>query len=221
MAARARGTIGLVVATLLGTLLLAASASATSMSVTSGVLDLAIPDGDGSSLTSWITLPGGTALGNVLQDLSVEVAIDHTWVGDLTLRLTAPDATVITLVDQPGIPASFVGSDLDRAHPLWFHDAYAMPSWRMGIDCDSDEVIGEFCTTEHAPSDPIAGVLGNFFGPWKLEVTDGIPGYPGTLASWTLHTTFVPAPEPTAGALVALGLAGLALRRPARCRRSR
>lgn len=45
----------------------------------------------------------------VISDLDIRVAATHSWVGDLTFTLTSPAATVITLLDRPGVPSSTVG----------------------------------------------------------------------------------------------------------------
>lgn len=65
-----------------------------------GAGSASIPDGSGSSNWS-IDVPDSEG---ILVDISLRTRISHPWVGDLSLRLTAPDGTSILLLDRPGIP---------------------------------------------------------------------------------------------------------------------
>ncbi|MAB82889.1 MAG: hypothetical protein CMJ24_05560 [Phycisphaerae bacterium] len=57
---------------------------------------------DGSSSTVWsIDVPGSD---DIIAGITLRTSIDHPWVGDLSLRLTAPDGTTALLLDRPGIP---------------------------------------------------------------------------------------------------------------------
>ncbi len=64
---------------------------------------IAIPDGgyDGTlaSMACRTITRGG---GGTVQDASVTVAIEHTWVGDLTIKLVSPANTVATVLSRPG-----------------------------------------------------------------------------------------------------------------------
>ena len=75
--------------------------------------NLPIPDNDPNGLADSQTLstvPGST-LGGDAKLLQVCLTIDHSWVGDLIVRLTAPNGQTVTLVDRPGIPATSFGCD--------------------------------------------------------------------------------------------------------------
>ena len=54
---------------------------------------------DNSTISDTISVGAGLSIDHV----QVRVAIDHTWIGDLTVRLTSPDGTTSTLVDRPGV----------------------------------------------------------------------------------------------------------------------
>jgi subtilisin-like proprotein convertase family protein len=68
-----------------------------------GTFPIAIPDNDPTGITSVIDT---TALGwftlTSVTDIQVGVRIFHTWEGDLTVTLTAPDSTTVTLHDESG-----------------------------------------------------------------------------------------------------------------------
>jgi len=57
-----------------------------------------IPDGDTTGLTRTITIDEGDSI--EIGDLDVSVDISHTWIGDLTLSVTSPSGTTVTLFDQ-------------------------------------------------------------------------------------------------------------------------
>jgi len=89
--------------------------------------NVAIPQGIGSAT------PGPEAIvdivvpsspGTTVTDLDFQLAINHTWVGDLVVTLTSPAGTTITLLDRPGTPPGTFGcgqNDID----MTFDDAAA------------------------------------------------------------------------------------------------
>src|SRR5438105_4516854 len=73
---------------------------------TASGLNLAIPDDGyngtlGSMASSTITVPALAE--NIIRDVNAVVAINHTFVGDLTIKLQSPQGTIVTLLNRPGI----------------------------------------------------------------------------------------------------------------------
>lgn len=60
--------------------------------------DLSIPDNDPTGVRDTIHVSDT----GFLADVSIEVDIKHTWVGDLVIRLRAPDGTLVVLQDREG-----------------------------------------------------------------------------------------------------------------------
>ncbi|MDG1837813.1 MAG: proprotein convertase P-domain-containing protein [Phycisphaerales bacterium] len=57
---------------------------------------------DGSSSTVWfIDVP---STDQIITDIKVLTQIAHPWIGDLSMRLTAPNGTSVLLLDRPGMP---------------------------------------------------------------------------------------------------------------------
>ncbi|MFZ0546738.1 MAG: proprotein convertase P-domain-containing protein, partial [Candidatus Promineifilaceae bacterium] len=76
--------------------------------------------------------PSGATVTNV----TVDLAATHTWIGDLIFTLESPDATVLTLMDRPGLPlvSPTLGDndDLIASSPISFTDAGITAAESMG-----------------------------------------------------------------------------------------
>lgn len=174
-------------------------------------LALAVPDNGyngttGSMLCNTIAVPSGG--GDTVATATVQVAMSHTFVGDLTVKLISPAATVITLTSRPGVLESAddgndtVGfgenSNLAIANPLTYDDTAPNPAEQMGkvpSDLATGDTICAFagspCTYAPAPGAATAGNLGslagqNKVGNWQLCIGDSAGQDTGTLDGWTL-----------------------------------
>jgi subtilisin-like proprotein convertase family protein len=149
---------------------------------------------------------------NVGQDLiaghlTVHVGITHSWIGDLVVKLRAPDGTTVTLFNRRGGSGHDLHATFDDA--AWTAIANGKPPY-----------YGAF-RAEQAPS-TFAGK--NARGTWQLIVQDQAAGNEGTLTGWTLtiraaapnqiarptslEDSAAPAPAPTVTALVDAVFAG-------------
>jgi subtilisin-like proprotein convertase family protein len=121
---------------------------------------------DNTTITSTISIPDeGTLL-----DVDLQLDITHTWVGDLTAVLTAPDGTEFTLFER-------IGSDGDNFTNTVFDD-------------DADTAIGGGTapyTGTFRGVDPFAPLNGtSMTGDWVLSITDSAGGDQGALNAWSL-----------------------------------
>ena len=102
---------------------------------------VAIPDNNATGVTDVITVPVGE--GGPLSSVTVDVYIQHTWIGDLTVVLTSPRGTSVVLhnrtgaqddnilgnwpetrlVDGPGSLDDFIGEDTTGDWTIWASDA--------------------------------------------------------------------------------------------------
>ena len=172
----------------------------------------AIPDNNSVGIDSVVTF--GTS--GLINSMSLLVAIDHPWLGDLVVTLTNGSNTV-TLMDRPGLPIPFAfgdSSNLLATAPLTFSDAASSlnPAELMGLNCTASQTIGVdfLCSdTVFRPQEPLSAFNGsNIQGNWTLKVSDRSANDFGRLASWTLRADVSSqVPEPAALALVGLALA--------------
>lgn len=128
------------------------------------------PIADIGSATSTIAVSG---LYGMVQDIDVEVNIDHANAAQLVLVLIAPDNTIVTLANRNGgSGTNFTGTVFDQQAAASI--ATGAPPF----------------TGSYQPVSSLAALNGrNPTGNWRLLVNDGLSGATGTLLNWSLHIT--------------------------------
>jgi MYXO-CTERM domain-containing protein len=120
-----------------------------------------------ADVTTTLTVSGSTA---PVLDVNVNVDISHTWAGDVTLTLTSPTGTSVTLVEERG------GSN-DNFTNTTFDDEAGTP-----ISAGSAPFTGSF-----VPETPLAALIGEAAdGVWSLTMSDCCFGDDGLLNNWAL-----------------------------------
>lgn len=131
------------------------------------------------------TLSVGTSM--TIIDLNVELRIEHTWVGDLTVTLTHVDTgTSVAIVGRPGNPASTYGCSGDDIDAV-LDDEAAAPV--------EDECAGAVPTIEgtFTPNQLLSAFDGeDLAGDWTLVVDDAVGADTGTLVEWCLVSGVAP-----------------------------
>ncbi|MEO6349374.1 MAG: proprotein convertase P-domain-containing protein [Candidatus Limnocylindrales bacterium] len=188
----------------------------------------AIPDdgynGTFTSMASAAINTSAIPAGHVVTDITVEVAITHTWVGDLTIKLRSPLGTILTLLDRPQGDASTnsVGDDgagadagdssnLSSTYPLLFNDAYTLDAESVGLGqlsagtgCQADSRCRFFPNPDqslaaHTSVADFAALDGEPApGTWTLGVGDSASGDTGTFVEWSISINHALARTPCA-----------------------
>lgn len=127
--------------------------------------NIPIPDNTPSGVEDTIEIAGC----NTVSEITADVAIHHSWRGDLIVRLTNPEGEQRVLKAQPG-SAPFGDSSDDLIGN--FNDTL-------------DPVAGEMSQVEAEPIANFVGADGN--GSWTMNVSDNHSGSTGTFVSWTLN----------------------------------
>jgi subtilisin-like proprotein convertase family protein len=209
-------------------------------------LALTIPDNGydgtpGSMASTSLNVP---AQPGTITDVNVTLAIAHTWVGDLTIKLKSPTGTVVTLLNRPGLftpdDGSEVGGDssnLSASFPITFDDQIigGTSAEDMGATLLDNEIIGDGSSPSgYIPAadaffgesllDGLASFNGETAGGlWMLYIGDSAAGEVGSLDSWSLTITTErtsAVPEASTALLGSMALAALAARVSARRRSS-
>lgn len=169
----------------------------------------AIPDVSSiSSIIAVSNVPAPTIAS--VNSVTVDVTTAHTWVGDITLTLTAPNGDDVQLMRRPGTAGAGNSGDwLAGAYTYVATGGLAVPNvGNMGPGTYNRTSNAASTSTPPAPdADDYSVFVGdNLNGNWTLTARDDAGGDVGTLGTWSLDITSTP--EPTSLGLLAL--AGLA-----------
>ena len=112
--------------------------------------------------------------GDVLGQISVDINISHTWIGDLAIILESPSGTVVTLRDSDGIAGEDVVGTYGEAI-IGCEDGYAEDGYaEEGVTLTSYGSLSAFVGED--PS-----------GDWVLTIVDIFTGDNGVLNSWGIN----------------------------------
>ncbi len=144
-----------------------------------------------------VTVPGP---GGIITDLQANLAVDHTWVGDLTVRVVAPDNTQLDIAHRPGEPVSSAfgdSSDLIATSILNFADGNPTSAEDMGSTIGGAQFVCQddgLCNYFPFPDNANGGVGTNFAtdfvgmesaGNWQICVGDSADGDTGQVCPGT------------------------------------
>jgi uncharacterized repeat protein (TIGR01451 family) len=149
-------------------------------------------------------IPGGTPVSSV----EVQLAANHTWIGDMTVKLMSPDGTIVAMMERVQGNGSDVNDgdtgtgccgDSDNmvsSSPVNFADAFPTDSEAMGLPggvvCQDDGIC------EYWPNPDQAFLVGSSAedfeeyngeeasGTWQLCAADSAAGDLGSVDGWTL-----------------------------------
>ncbi|MFO0619142.1 MAG: proprotein convertase P-domain-containing protein [Polyangiaceae bacterium] len=183
----------------------------TSRSVQSGPgLNLAIPDdGYNGTLASMacVSLPVSAVTGcnQTISNLTVLLGMNHTWVGDLTIKLRSPAGTVVTLMSLPGF-VEFADDGVDDGNnsgnlvngfPITFATGAATSAENMGAGGSAVNVCQNdgLCSYNPNPGAAAPGTLASFngqtaAGTWQLCVGDSATFDTGSIDQVRLNFTY-------------------------------
>jgi subtilisin-like proprotein convertase family protein len=133
-----------------------------------------IPDDFPSSQEAVVSIQGGFGLFLPIEDVNVSVDISHTYISDLTITLTSPQGTTITLLDDQC-------SDLDDVDVV-FDDK------GLSLNCNLSSPALQGLLT---PEDKLSAFMSeNYAGDWTLTVLDNSNGDGGTINSFGLEICY-------------------------------
>ncbi len=145
-----------------------------------------IPDDNATGISKSLNLVANETLTN----LQVSVGADHGWPGDLVLTLTHESTgTSVTLMDQPGVPASTYGCSVDDVDVI-FDDTSTTP-------------VEDYCAANPPgiggnlkPDEPLSTFNGESLnGQWRLNASDPAGGITGSLTKFCLFPESVSLPD--------------------------
>jgi len=154
-----------------------------------------LPDGNGVSYTSPITI-GYFAPGQILEDVNdlngICAVLEHSFMGDLTISITCPDNTTVQLEDQGG-GGTYLGlpDEADTELPIGVGWEYCWtPNPTFGVMSIEGDATTETSLPEgnYASFESLSNLVGcPLNGQWIITVTDNWTYDNGYIFSWALN----------------------------------
>ncbi|MCW8136939.1 MAG: hypothetical protein KIT75_14895 [Planctomycetota bacterium] len=151
----------------------------------------AIPDNNPTGINITFNVTGLTDL---VSDVSLSLDLTHTWVGDLSVTLTDPNANSHTIFARPGVPGSTFGHSSDLNGTYEFIDS--------GTSFWAVTPVNPVAPGSYYPSLPNTGAANLFSGSafigltagqangtWTLNIRDHAGGDTGSCSAATLTIT--------------------------------
>lgn len=134
---------------------------------------------------------------STVTNIEVDITASHTWVGDLVIKLQAPDGTILGLMSRPGFSEpGDDGTGCCGTNAPW---SSTTVTWSDGGGNDAETFTGAetsvfpnpgMITTP--PSTFTELYTGLMNGTWTLYVGDAGPGDFGTLIDWEIRISVLP-----------------------------
>lgn len=174
-----------------------------------------IPDDayDGSlGSMACFTYPGPSG---IITDMNVDLEINHSWVGDLTVKVVSPSLEVLTLMSRPGYAEAADdgggccgdSSDIQAISAVTFDDNGATDAEALGSTIAGDQFVCQddgLCTYFPNPDTGPGTNFAQFFGQpaagdWMVCVGDGAGGDIGEICPGTVLDITATQGTPTMG----------------------
>lgn len=163
-----------------------------------------VPDGayDGSlDSMACITVPA--TQGRVV-DVALDIALNHTWVGDLVFKIRSPEGTVLTIMSRPGLDEMVddgsgccgYSSHLVASSPVHFSDVAPTRAEDLGLSpgvvCQDDGLCSYFPFPDSGPGGGFVDFSGESSGEWMVCAGDALTGFTGEICDVSLEVTTLP-----------------------------
>ncbi|MFT3911039.1 MAG: GEVED domain-containing protein [Ferruginibacter sp.] len=170
----------------------------------SGPLNITIPDADPAGITNTIVVPPPPP-GGVITDMKVTLNIAHTWVGDLSINLKAPNGNILNLdyfltaTGGPGTASTgFTNTNISSTSTDLLSDGSDPYTDTFGPDGVTTVPPGFPPTGATSIGDATVSTFADLYsvpdGNWTIGMYDGFAQDEGQLLNWTLTFTYSVSP---------------------------
>ncbi|MDP5078725.1 MAG: PKD domain-containing protein, partial [Nonlabens sp.] len=165
-----------------------------------------LPDGSGVAYQTCIDVsgfPNGRTFQNASDLINVFINMEHSYMGDLDIKLTAPNGSQVSFLTFPNSGGGrFLGMALDdgTTTPGVGLDYFFTETATLTLDQSTPGVAfgGIMPSGNYRPEDPFANFIGTpLNGLWCLDIVDNLSIDNGYIFEWGIN--FNPAIIPTAG----------------------
>jgi len=120
---------------------------------------------------------------------STTVGLNHSWIGDIIVKLTSPGGSTVTIFDRPGVPTSSVGCNNNNLFGTTLNDDGGLPS----VETQGNPSAGA-CNTALAfpvgnfsPNNAMSVFDGqNADGNWTINISDNAVADTGSIRAFSL-----------------------------------
>lgn len=168
-----------------------------------------LPDGSGVSYTTCVNVdlfPPGTLFNNASDLVDVFVNMEHSYLGDLDLSITAPNGATVSLHVYPSGGGTFLGIPIDPGPGpgtgfdyVFTEGPPATQTWQQ-----IQASVATIPAGSYLPVDPFSNFIGTpMNGAWCINITDNLGSDDGYIFFWGLNfnpaiipsdLTFTPTP---------------------------
>ncbi|WP_273445147.1 HYR domain-containing protein, partial [Neolewinella agarilytica] len=148
-----------------------------------------LTDLGGTTVLSATANVSGLPVGGNVTSITVETAINHTWVGDLDIFVEAPDGSILQLVAGAGAgtaTACGASDDLVSTSPITFSDTAPQSAETMGSTTGST-VCADDGICDYSPDNDGNLLTAGTNGPQVFSFADFYPQSDGLNGNWTLY----------------------------------
>jgi subtilisin-like proprotein convertase family protein len=166
-----------------------------------GSAPLSIPDDNIQGVTS-ARMISQEGIFKSNSQIEISCYISHSWVGDLTLVLIAPNGTSMIIADGIGKNRYSDGCPSDNLSLIFTADGLPLDN----ITCEFSDAADDQTATlqgsavkagKYLPKESFFKLQGlSIKGLWSLQIIDAAPGNIGWLLDWDFHIGNIPAANP-------------------------
>ncbi len=161
--------------------------------VNSGAITVNVPDATATGITNPLTVTGIPA-GAIINSISVNINLTHTWDSDMTFNLVAPNGQSLNLINRRGGSGdNFINTTISSTGVL----SLATASAPFTNTYAADAAIGAGATTNPSTAASFAALYSVPNGTYLLAMRDHVGGDFGILTNWSITINYSPiAPQP-------------------------
>ncbi len=176
-----------------------------SITVSSGTINLAIPDEDANGVSHTLIIGGIPTDDLIIDSVIVSFTVEHEWLADVVINLEAPNGQTLNLVGNRGEASVYGFSDVrvtsDNTNPAFPSGYYGSAlTGTYKADAKTQTVLNEDPNNNSIITSPAVSTstFSNLFtmpnGNWKIRVYDVYGLGIGVLVNWSIKIRYTISP---------------------------
>lgn len=150
-----------------------------------------LPDGSGVSYTTCVNVdlfPPGATMTNAADLVDIFVNMEHSYLGDLDLSITAPNGATVSLHTYPSGGGTFLGIPIDPGVGPGTGFDYVFTESATQTWAQIQASVATIPAGDYLPVDPYSTFVGTpLNGQWCINITDNLGSDDGYIFYWGLN----------------------------------